>query len=397
MTKFKTHEKWFIFLKAANIFFTVLNSCVISLYLKSQNFSYFQISILFSLILVVGFIFVYPSGILSDFFGRKKTFAAGLFFSCMQYLCYGFARNFLFFLFGAFFAGISDAFLSGSLEDWLVSENKKIQNEKNNVRVFSISRTCINIFSVVSILLIARFIDLGIIFAGIGLFILSGAAFFIFPDNKAQNTTIKQNLASSVKELFYNQSVLQAGLILASLYTCFSIYILIWQNMARSLSFTDAHIPLLRSITLVGGAIASYTARKARTVSAKRKILTSCFILIAVSFCIMAIRGNSCIFSKAYLFLQPFTAAMFDYVLGTGAVIPLFYGHLSEVIKGEAHASVFSLVSGFASLVGIGTTIIIGIVIDYAGFFKILIAGAVFSGFIGIIIAARFGEIKLKQ
>ena len=167
--------------------------------------------------------------------------------------------------------------------------------------------------------------------------------------------------------------------------------------MARSLSFTDAHIPLLRSITLVGGAIASYTARKARTVSAKRKILTSCFILIAVSFCIMAIRGNSCIFSKTYLFLQPFTAAMFVYGLGTGAVIPLFYGHLSEVIKGEAHASVFSLVSGFASLVGIGTTIIIGIVIDYAGFFKILIAGAVFSGFIGIIIAARFGKIKLKQ
>ena len=88
---------------------------------------------------------------------------------------------------------------------------------------------------------------------------------------------------------------------------------------------------------------------------------------------------------------------MFIYGLGTGAVIPLFYGYLSEVIKGEAHASVFSLVSGFASLVGIGTTIIIGIVIDYAGFFKILIAGAVFSGFIGIIITARFGKIKVKQ
>lgn len=401
MTKFKTHEKWFIFLKTANIFFTVLNSCVISLYLKSQNFSYFQISILFSLILGVGFIFEYPSGLLADCFGRKKTFAAGLFFSCMQYLCYGFARNFLFFLFGAFFAGISDAFLSGSLEGWLVSENKKIQNEKNNVRVFSISRTCINIFSVVSILLIARFIDLGInrlfIFAGIGLFILSGAAFFIFPDNKAQNTTIKQNLASSVKELFHNQSVLQAGLILASLYTCFSIYILIWQNMAHSLSFTNMHIPLLRSITLIGGGVASYTARKARTVSAKRKIFTICFILIAVSFCIMAVSSSSLIFLKTYLFLQPFTAAMFIYGLGTGAVIPLFYGYLSEVIKGEAHASVFSLVSGFASLVGIGTTIGIGIVIDYVGFSKILIVGAVFSGFIGVIIAVKFGKIKVKQ
>ncbi|EMB34050.1 hypothetical protein HMPREF9721_02460 [Treponema denticola ATCC 35404] len=113
MSKFKTHEKWFIFLKAANIFFTVLNSCVISLYLKSQNFSYFQISILFSLILGVGFIFEYPSGLLADCFGRKKTFAAGLFFSCMQYLCYGFARNFLFFLFGAFFCRDKRCFFIG--------------------------------------------------------------------------------------------------------------------------------------------------------------------------------------------------------------------------------------------------------------------------------------------
>ncbi|WP_252507652.1 MFS transporter [Treponema denticola] len=333
--------------------------------------------------------------------GAKKLLLQVSFFLVCSIYVTDLRETFYFFCSVLFFAGISDAFLSGSLEGWLVSENKKIQNEKNNVRVFSISRTCINIFSVVSILLIARFIDLGInrlfIFAGIGLFILSGAAFFIFPDNKAQNTTIKQNLASSVKELFHNQSVLQAGLILASLYTCFSIYILIWQNMAHSLSFTNMHIPLLRSITLIGGGVASYTARKARTVSAKRKIFTICFILIAVSFCIMAVSSSSLIFFKTYLFLQPFTAAMFIYGLGTGAVIPLFYGYLSEVIKGEAHASVFSLVSGFASLVGIGTTIGIGIVIDYVGFSKILIVGAVFSGFIGVIIAVKFGKIKLKQ
>ena len=111
----------------------------------------------------------------------------------------------------------------------------------------------------------------------------------------------------------------------------------------------------------------------------------------------MAVSSSSLIFLKTYLFLQPFTAAMFIYGLGTGAVIPLFYGYLSEVIKGEAHASVFSLVSGFASLVGIGTTIGIGIVIDYVGFSKILIVGAVFSGFIGVVIAAKFGKIKVKQ
>ena len=97
MSKFKTHEKWFIFLKTANIFFTVLNSCVISLYLKSQNFSYFQISILFSLILGVGFIFEYPSGLLADCFGRKKTFAAGLFFSCMQFYVTDLRETFYFF------------------------------------------------------------------------------------------------------------------------------------------------------------------------------------------------------------------------------------------------------------------------------------------------------------
>jgi len=55
------------------------------------------------------------------------------------------------------------------------------------------------------------------------------------------------------------------------------------------------------------------------------------------------------------------------------------------------------LVSGFASFVGIGTTIGIGIVIDYVGFSKILIVGAVFSGFIGVIIAVKFGKIKVKQ
>ncbi len=47
--------------------------------------------------------------------------------------------------------------------------------------------------------------------------------------------------------------------------------------------------------------------------------------------------------------------------------------------RGEAHASDFSLVSGLASLAGTGTTMIIGIVTDYAGFSKIIIAGAIFQ------------------
>lgn len=83
----------------------------------------------FSAVMLTSAIFELPTGILSDFVGRKKTMVFGAISYIIGFVLYALGGNYLFLLLGALFEGIARSFYSGNNEallyDSLEQSNRK--------------------------------------------------------------------------------------------------------------------------------------------------------------------------------------------------------------------------------------------------------------------------------
>jgi len=99
-------------------------------YFQHVTNSYSQAASLISIVWIASAIFEVPTGIFSDFIGRKKTIIIGALCMCLAYILYVLGINFWILAIGAVFQGMARAFFSGNNNAYLYNSLEKDGREK---------------------------------------------------------------------------------------------------------------------------------------------------------------------------------------------------------------------------------------------------------------------------
>ncbi len=161
---------------------------------------------IFSIATVSATIFELPTGIFSDFLGRKRTVILGSFTALTSVFFYALGGNFLFLAAGAIFEGLSRSFYSGNnsalLYDSLAQKNQLDKYEEISGKTSSMSQFSAGIAAILGGILGAYSFSLVFWLSAISQLICFGLSFlFIEPKKVSQEST---NIFSHLKEAVMN-------------------------------------------------------------------------------------------------------------------------------------------------------------------------------------------------
>lgn len=353
--------RFFTVVKVITGLFGSISLGISTAFLFQKPMDFFQISVVYSLILGTSLVLEYPSGNLADRFGRKRIYALGVLATALQYAGYAAFSAVPLLYVAAICGGIGDAFISGSLEAWLMGEEAKRTPDPQLHQVFGLSRSLSSLFSVVVSLAIGMLLKTNlswIYWTGAAIFVgVSLAALLLLPDNRGEGTASWDITVGTLKQFLASPVMIFLALTLAAAFACYSVFILYWQPRAQQFQITSAQLPLVNVAYLMAVAISGLIfARWARKLGSGR-ILFGAFGATTLSFALMAGTDS----------LTMLVIALFLYGIGFGSVVPLFFSWAAEVIPPNLRASMLSLMNAVASLTAVLVTLAIGKVIAVWG------------------------------
>ncbi len=196
------------------------------IYLMANGLDFFQIGLLFSIREIIIYVFEIPSGIIADYYGRKKELYMCFSFYIISFVFFAFSKSFFLAAIAMAFFGLGEAFRSGTHKAMILSylEIKGWKNHKafvyGRTRSFSLIGSAINaLLSIILILSLpsSKYIFLASIIPYIADFILIAT----YPnyldkekdnENKKGKKEIKFDLLSSLKNPKLRSIVLNQGL-----------------------------------------------------------------------------------------------------------------------------------------------------------------------------------------
>lgn len=352
-------SKFFIVLKIFTGCISVINLGIATAFLLQKSISFFELSVVYSLILGMSLIFEYPSGNWADRYGRKKIYACGLLVTALQYGFYASFSNVYLIFAAAAFGGLGDALISGSFEAWITQKEKLAGNAHILPRTFGLSRSLTSVCSIAASLAVGLMLK-----SDLSLFYWFGAAAFItagvfsivfFSDNRGSQASALHYTMGSLKTFVGNRNYLFLALILAAAFSLYSIFILYWQPQVLKFGVSEHSLPFLYAFYLTGAATTGYIYSKwSKRLSIWIFLLTS-FSLLSVSFIVLYIAAN----------LLVFALGLFLYGIGFGSIVPIFFSWAAEIVPDDQCASILSLMSGISSLASVITTVAMGVVIQH--------------------------------
>lgn len=369
------YAQFFLTVKVMAGLVGTLNLGICTAFLLNKPVTIIQLSIIYSLILGTSFLMEYPTGNLADRFGRKRIYALGLVFTSLQFLGYAaFQEVYLLYL-AAILGGAGGALISGSLEAWLITEEKKQDSKTPMNKVFGLYGSLTSIVSIVGSLLIGLLLR-GTLYlfywaGGTLMFLAAIAAVFTFPDNRGRGGKFLDYTLETVKIFFCSPVMIFLGLVLSAAFASYSVFILYWQPQALTYGVAITQLPLLFAFYLVARAISGWIfAKYARKIGARAFLLTA-FTLGTVSFSLMT-------FGSGLVFLA---VGLFFFGLGSYAG-SVFFDWAADIIPADHRASMLSLISAVASLSAVLATVGTGLLIDVWGLSAAAITGLVFNLFV---------------
>lgn len=112
----KTYVRFSFLLSLSHAFFFA----TYQLFLASRGMNLLEINVINMFFMAGVFLLEVPTGAFADIFGRKKSVVAGCFLMSLSMLVYFFGNNFWIFVVAELIGSLGLAFLSGSLEAWVV-------------------------------------------------------------------------------------------------------------------------------------------------------------------------------------------------------------------------------------------------------------------------------------
>lgn len=342
-----------------------LPHAILTIYLLSIGITLSQIAILQMAYMIIVIVFEFPSGILCDYFSRKKIYIISLVLILISYLVIGLSKqSFLLILFAYCLYGLSSAFKSGSIENDVVLELRAL---KADLKTFSVISSYVStISSIIGAFIgsiLYQYMNNNVYIIAIFLFFISIFIILFFRDKLSCqdvhfNALNTNDIFSDIKlgcKLFFNNEILRKIIILFSI-TSFFIQPLFqyWQVLYEIKNIPIYYFGYVYIIFQVCNIVGSYLYKK---ISNNIRVYRFTLVFIMILSCI------SCLFFEKIVFFVTFPL-----------IIILFYiycQYLDVILKEKSPAEYIStyssLVSAILNVTSVITLFIMSIIIKLIG------------------------------
>lgn len=325
-----------------------------------------QISIVFAVSSLSLAIFDYPSGNLSDLYGRKKLAAIG-FFTWGAGLClFAFASNLLLFIVSAVIMSLGVALISGSLQAWYIDKLDDLGMMDYKNVVLPRLNGFVSAFAIVGALLATLssniHLYLPVAIAGVVAIGLSIYVWFRFGDNygtRTEDNIFKEVYVTSVD---FARNKLMRFVLLKSIFSHAALlaFLLSWQvygvnELKLPVGYLGVLLIVFMAVMSISAFFSSFLAK--RKVSAIKIISWGTFISAAGLL-------------LAGLFPNPiiFVAGLILFEFGLGMESSSFGAWIQDLIPRSKRATFSSGLSSLKSLAGFFMALLLGLISEHMGY-----------------------------
>lgn len=222
---------------------------------------------------IVGFLFDFPSGVISDIYGRKKIASLGFILWAIGFVLFSFAENYFSFLGVAIIMSIATAMISGAPISWCIESLKEQGSEEKEINMMIQKGKMIvkvgNISAAILGSVFASFnIRLGLIICAV-ISGLTGVIALIFKhDNKGiHEGGIKRNLIKLVRDFFHSKQLVMILIFMIFEIIPFQLFIMSWQilvtdTLKMSVTFIGTFLAIFMVSQFLGNFVSSKLIKK---------------------------------------------------------------------------------------------------------------------------------------
>lgn len=336
------------------------------IFLMSKNINFFEVGILIAIREVIVNVFEVPSGIIADYFGRKKELCVSFIFYIISFICFFYTNGFIVAIIAMIFFGLGEAFRSGTHKAMIYTylNHKAWEGEKTFVygrtRSFSLIGSAIS--SLIGIILIITLASPNSIFIAsiipyiINFFLILSYPAYLDTTDTQNSKSIKNNLIDFLKQLVKNYQLrnmlLEDGIFSATI----SFVKDLIQPMLEAI-IIGSSIVLISSLTeednlnIILGIVyatlnlfGAYSSKKAYVIK-KNKTNTSCLIITHILLGI-ALLFLGILYKNIYIILFIFLIIYSLFNIRK----PIFVDEIDEHIDKSKRATILSISSQLKSL-----------------------------------------------
>ncbi len=307
----------------------------------------------------------YPSGLISDFIGRKKTAALSMIGYGIGMLLFARANNVFMYFLAMFVIAISMAMYSGSPQTWFYDTLVKLKVLHLREKMIPKMNGVVSGFSIISSLAAYVLISKSILwplYLGAFITIIIGILFLLFfEDNKgAVEEESLITLFVKFSSSFIKDKRMRSIVVMEMFeYTSFSIFIFVWQlylmnQYGLKENFISIMLVILMAAMMFGHFIAGKLMRR-----------TSLFITSYIGKSLIALAFISLVFSKN-LYVAIMSLILYDFacsIVGSSCSI-----WENDYISSDNRATYNSAISSIKTIMSIGVTISMGFIVNYMGY-----------------------------
>ncbi len=351
-------------------------------FLMEHGLSLLEIGVLISIREIIINIFEVPSGMIADYFGRKKELYLCFSFYIVSFAVFFFASSFIVAAVGMALFGLGEAFRSGTHKAMIYTyiDKKSWQSEKTflygRIRSFSLIGSAVGSFVGIILMLLAPNTSYVFLFSMVPyvvdfLLIMSYPKFLDISD-KRENESLAQMVLSFVKCLFKSSSLRRIlwedGLVEATVSYTKDIVQPILQSIVLGMGITifaflsgeDNLYIILGILHMVCNFMGAFASRKAYVIKGSNiKRINGIHVALAVVLGMLGIWAQSAwMVCLLYIFI---------YVLHS-ARKPMFVEELDANIQKSQRATTLSVASQLKSLILIIFAPLFGFLVEYVGF-----------------------------
>ncbi len=364
LLKYRQSIKLYTFLKSLFNMADKIYGAVFILHMNFISLTPLEISSIFAVASISLAIFDYPTGIISDKFGRKKTAGLGYLIQGLGMMVFAFATNYYIVLLSQIIISLGLALISGAPIAWIMDIMKSTNTFFDKDKVFPKISSITQFFGVLgaflSIFIVKISFSFALVLVGVINIVLGIVALGYLPDNKGkvEGDNVLESLIDvskkclkdkNMKLLLLNGSLSQGG---------FLIFILSWQMylvyvLGKSSSYIGALMTVFMGIIMLGNLITIKLSKKMKSINIS--ILAKLIVVIGFLF----------IFLKENFYFYLIGIFLFEIGYGMNNAASIWF---EDYVPEELRASYSSAYSALISLSGFFLSMLIGLFINNYGY-----------------------------
>lgn len=337
---------------------------VFILHMNFVGLSAVEISSIFAISSLALAVFDYPTGVISDKYGRKKVAGLGYILQGIGAVIFALSKSYFPILGGQTVIALGMALVSGAPMAWIIDIMKGTNTYDKKDSVFPRISSIVQGFGLLGALLstfLVRFsYSYVLVIVGIVMIFIGFAALFYLEDNKGEleGRGIFQNLVETSKSCLMDKNI--KWLLLQGFFTHggFLVFMLSWQiYLVKILQKDSSYVGMLMTVFMGLIMLGMFiTVRLTKTMK-NIKISIIAKGVVALGFLLVFMKVNF------YFYLAGLVLFEIGYGMNSGASI-----WFQDYVPNSLRASYSSAYSALISLLGFFLSIFIGILIERFGY-----------------------------